>query len=169
MKQTTLHRGWHQISNSWGDALGLELEVIDREVSVGDFSLDLLAHDLGSSKTVIIENQFSKTDHDHLGKLLTYAAGKEALISIWISEEVRKEHRQALEWLNRKTDTHFFAVIVEFLKIDNSKPAFDFKPVVFPDKWEKPKKQKISTNISPKNEEYQAYFQVLIDELERNP
>ena len=96
---------------------------------------------------------------------LPNVVGKEALIGIWVSEEVRKEHRQALEWLNKKTDTHFFAVVVEVLKIEDSKPAFDFKPVVFPNGWQKPKCQKISTNLSPKNEKYKAYFQALTDEL----
>ena len=150
-----------------GDALGLELELTDKEASVGDFSLDLLAKDLNSSRTVIIENQFSQTDHDHLGKLLTYAAGHDASTVIWISETVRDEHRQALEWLNRKTgiDTQFFAVVVEGLQIDDSRPALDFKPVVFPNEWQKSQRQKASTNTSPKFEKYREYFQGLIDEL----
>ena len=147
------------------DALELKLEIMNREVPVGDFSLDLLAKDLGSSRTVIIENQFSKTNHDHLGKLLTYVVGKEASIGIWVSEEVRKEHRQVLEWLNKKTDMDFFAVVVEVLKIDDSKLAFDFKPVVFPNGWQKPKRQGTSTNLSLKDEKYKAYFQDLTDEL----
>ena len=150
-----------------GNALGLQLEVTNREASVGDFSLDLLAKDLNSGRTVIIENQLNPTDHSHLGQLLTYAAGRDASTVIWIAEEVRNAHRQALEWLNQKTgiDTQFFAVVVEGLQIDDSRPALDFKPVVFPNEWQKSQRQRASTNTSPKLEKYREYFQGLIDEL----
>lgn len=133
-----------------GDALGMDLELMDREASVGDFSLDLLAQDLGSSRTVIIENQLTQTDHDHLGKLLTYAAGFDALTAVWISEKVRDEHRQTLEWLNQKTDTElqFFAVEAVILKIGDSIPVLGFKVVAAPHEWQKSKKQKTATSIS---------------------
>ena len=149
-----------------GAALGLELELLEREAAVGDFSLDLLARDLGSSRKVIIENQLTQTDHDHLGKLITYAAGFGASVVVWVAESIRDEHRQALEWLNQRTDeeTHFFGVVVEVLVIDDSKPAYNFNPVVIPSEWQKSIKPP-SRILSSKGEKYRDYFQKLIDEL----
>jgi hypothetical protein len=150
-----------------GTSLGMELELTESEADVGDFSLDLLAKDLGTGRNVIVENQLTPTDHDHLGKLLTYAAGFDAAAVIWVAQAIRDEHRQALDWLNQKTneETHFFGVVVEVLQIDDSKPAFNFKPVVFPNEW-------LRGGIGPKGKEtttrgeaYRHFFQALIDEL----
>ena len=150
-----------------GKALGMELELVEQEASVGDFSLDLLAKDLGTSNPVIIENQLTATDHDHLGKLLTYAAGFDASTIIWIAETIREEHRQALEWLNQRTDSHshFFGVVVEVLQIDDSSPAFHFKPIVFPNEWQKTRRRRTEGTTTPRAEAYRNYFQLLIDEL----
>lgn len=149
------------------EAIGLDLEVSAREAGVGDFSLDILAKDLGTGRSVIIENQFGATDHDHLGKLITYAAGTDATAIIWITESIRDEHRQAIEWLNRRTDgdLHFFAVVLEAVQIDESRPAIMFKPVVYPNEWQRTTREKVEHQASPRGESYRAFFQGLIDEL----
>jgi hypothetical protein len=149
-----------------GQALGMELEVQEHEADVGDFSLDIMAKDLGAGRTVVIENQLTETDHDHLGKLLTYAGGFDAGVLVWISKELRDEHRKALEWLNERTgpDVDCFGVVIEVIRIDDSKPALNFKPVVFPNEWQKDKGGGRGV-VSPKAEAYREYFQSLIDEL----
>jgi len=153
-----------------GDAIGIELELTEREADVGDFSLDLLAIDLSRNAPVIIENQLSTTDHDHLGKLITYASGFDAEVVIWVSTAVREEHRQALDWLNQRTGskTDFFAVVVEVIRVGNSKPALQFRVVVSPNEWQKSARNKTSSTTSEKSERYRSYFQSLIDDLREN-
>ena len=92
-----------------GDALGMDLEVGAQEASVGSYALDILAHD-GNGRQVVIENQLEATDHTHLGQLLTYAAGFDANVIVWIARNFQDEHREALDLLNRRTgeDTEFF-------------------------------------------------------------
>ena len=151
-----------------GEALGLELELQSREAPVGLYSLDLLARDLGSDRPVIIENQLEATNHTHLGQLLTYASGYDAHVVVWIAKEFRDEHRQALDWLNQRSDenTEFFGVEIEVWKIDDSRPAPHFKLVATPNDWRKgkvPTKQEHAT--SERGEAYRVFFQGLIDRL----
>lgn len=119
-----------------GDALGVELKLVRTEAKVGGFSLDILAQDDDGSD-VAIENQFGKTDHPHLGKLLTYAAGVDAAKIVWVAEEFRDEHRVSLDWLNGRTDENaqFFGVVVELWKIDGSRPAPRFGLFASPNSW----------------------------------
>ncbi len=151
-----------------GDALGLELELQSREAPVGSYSLDLLAHDRKRGRPVIIENQLGTTDHTHLGQLLTYASGYDAHVAVWIAKEFRDEHRQALDWLNQRSDknTKFFGVEIELWKIGDSLPAPYFKLVATPNNW---RKEKVTTNkrenVSEKIAAYQPFFQGLIDAL----
>ncbi len=121
-----------------GDAIGLdELEVEEIESKVGNFSADILCRNNVDGHLVIVENQFGKTDHDHLGKLLTYAAGKGAATLVWVTEEFREEHRATIDWLNEHTSEgiHFFGVQMELWKIGDSRPAPQFHVVCKPNNW----------------------------------
>jgi hypothetical protein len=153
-----------------GEALGMDLELQETEASVGGYSLDVLATDLNQNRPVIVENQLETTNHDHLGKLLTYAAGYDANIIVWLTREFRDEHRQALDWLNQRTreDTQFFGVVVELLKIDGSRPAPQFRTVATPNDWRKETAATIRGEkqvVSPRGERYREFFQPLIDTL----
>jgi len=152
-----------------GEAVGLEIDAeVRQEVPVGLFSADLLGTDLGTSATVLIENQLEQTDHDHLGKLITYASGLDARVLIWVSTRVREEHRQALIWLNESTreEISFFGVEVELLVVDASLPAPHFSVVVEPNEWQK---QAASSSSAPteRGERYRAFWRRALEELLR--
>lgn len=151
-----------------GEVLGMELEVTEREANVGDFSVDIFARDLGRDRLVVIENQLEATNHSHLGQLITYAAGVEASIVIWISREFREEHRQALDWLNRGdgATTEYFGVVLELLQVDESKPAVNLRLVASPNDWSRQARRSPGIDdVSGKRSSYQEFFQELIDEL----
>lgn len=117
-----------------GKALGIELEVEGTEVSVGPYSADILARDLSSSGYVVIENQLRKTDHDHLGKAITYSAVLDAEAIVWIAADFTEEHKKALDWLNDNSteDVSYFGVRIEVWQIDDSRPAVRFNVVSWP-------------------------------------
>ncbi len=121
------------------DAVGIELELLETESFVGSFRADIYAQESGTERKVIIENQLEDTNHDHLGKVITYAAGKGAEVVIWVVRRARDEHRQAIEWLNQHTDSEFgfFLVEVELWQIGDSKPAPRFNVVEQPNEWAK--------------------------------
>ena len=87
-----------------GDTLGIDLELEAQEKAVGPFRADVLCKDIGTGAWVLIENQLERTDHGHLGQLLTYASGLEAVTVVWIAARFTDEHRSTLDWLNRITD-----------------------------------------------------------------
>ena len=122
-----------------GDALGTELVLRQTEASVGKFELDILAEEEGTGRTVVVENQLEATDHGHLGQLVTYASGFDASMVVWVARDIREEYRQAIEWLNDRTDerTGFFLVRVELWRIGESAPAPKFDVVVRPNEWAK--------------------------------
>ena len=120
-----------------GDALGIELELEAQEKSVGPFRADILCRSLDDDSLVLIENQLEKTDHIHLGQLLTYAAGLQSVTSVWIAANFTEEHRAALDWLNQVTNesVRFFGLEIELWQIDESVPAPKFNVVSKPNDW----------------------------------
>lgn len=102
------------------EAVGIDIVLEDTESPVGSFNVDIFASEEGTSRKIIIENQLEDTNHDHLGKIITYASGKNADVVIWIVKRAREEHRRAVEWLNQHTDETigFFLIEIELWKID---------------------------------------------------
>ena len=116
-----------------GEALNLDLTLTEREGSVGTLSVDIVAEsELG---VVVIENQLGKTDHGHLGQLLSYAAGREARFLVWVAPTFKEEHLEALVWLNRwmPEDIEVYGVEVSLIRIEDSRPAPVFRAVASPD------------------------------------
>lgn len=155
----------------------LDIDIIDSNVEegVGDFSCDIVAKDSDTKQTIIIENQFGTTDHDHLGKIFTYGAGKNAKIIIWIAEKFREEHKKTLEWLNENIDptsgVSFFGIAIKLIQIEDSpKVAPDFNVIVKPNTWERNIKISGTQPASDTNKKYLDFFTELVDEYSKiNP
>ena len=128
------------------DAVGLEITTDETESNVGDFSVDIFATETGTDRKIIIENQLEDTNHDHLGKLITYASGKSADIVIWVVKRAREEHRAAIEWLNNHTDEKisFFLVEIKLYQIGSSDMAVKFEVAEKPNDWTKEIKHQTS-------------------------
>ena len=126
------------------DIIGLTLTDVDKEVYVGPYRCDIVAKDETSGIIVIVENQLEGTNHDHLGKIITYASGLNAKVMIWIVKEAKEEHRAAIEWLNNNTnnDVNFFLIEIHAYKIGNSDPAPKFEVVEKPNDFVKRSKVK---------------------------
>jgi hypothetical protein len=150
------------------DALGLsELVLVAAEHWVGDFKLDILCTD--GDELVIIENQIDKSDHTHLGQIISYAAGVGAKKVIWVAESFRAEHAAALQFLNDNTtdDLSFFAVEVELWRIGDSPNASKFEVVVKPnDRVKSGREQaRVAASTTPTKQLQQKFWMALIDKL----
>ena len=138
-----------------GDELGMALERSEREKAVGPFSADIICADQISKFDVVIENHFTRTDHDHLGKMITYASGLQSQIIIWVAPRFRDEHRSAIDWLNDISgpETGFFGVVLEVFQISDSAYAPHFDIVARPNDWQRQVKRSSSTSRGmPPNE-----------------
>ena len=151
------------------NALGMDdLELAGSEVSVGPFSADLVLDDSNSGK-VVVENMIGKTDHDHLGKLITYAAGLDASHAVLITEAFRDEHRSALQWLNAncRNSVSFFGIELKVWKIGGSSPAPQFDIVVQPDEWVRRVRAANSGELSPTQLAYLDFWAEFLAEFRR--
>lgn len=146
-----------------GEALHLDLDLVEAEGQVGPFAVDIVA-DAGSG-LVVIENQLEQTDHSHLGQLLTYAAGRDARILIWITPQFRDEHRAALDWLNHWTpeEIEVYGVEVRAIRIGDSLAAPEFRAVAFPNSWSRGASSRTKSAPSESKEQFRAFYQPLID------
>lgn len=143
------------------DAVGLDITVDETESSVGDFNVDIYASETGTDRKIIIENQLEDTDHDHLGKLITYASGKGADVVIWVVKHAREEHKAAVEWLNNHTDDKigFFLCEIKLFQIGDSQIAPAFTVVERPNDWTKEIRKTASANSTQQQrlEYWQAF------------
>ncbi len=120
-----------------GEAIGIELELEATEKNVGPFRADILCRDTATGNWVLVENQLERTDHGHLGQLLTYAAGLKAVTIVWVANPFTEEHRAALDWLNDVTreGINFFGLEIELWQIGGSPPAPKINVVSKPNDW----------------------------------
>ena len=145
------------------ETIGVELMNAQTEVGVGQFHVDILAEDETGHK-VVIENQLESTNHDHLGKLITYASGLGAEVVIWIVSRAREEHEQAINWLNENTteEANFFLIEIEVWQIGDSSPAPRFNVIAKPNDWAKTVKQTGAGNkVTELKLQQQSFFESL--------
>lgn len=156
------------------DAVGLDLELVSQEEFIGPYRADIICKDRLSGQTVLIENQLEKTDHLHLGQILTYAAGIEAKTVIWVASRFTDEHRAALDWLNEITDEEyeFFGLEIELWRIGDSAPAPKFNLISSPNEWSRRVREATSGTKShgPRQALYLRYWQAFhLYQKEQNP
>jgi len=151
------------------EQLGIEIEPIGTEVSVGRFKIDILAKEPNTGEHIIIENQLEPTNHDHLGKVITYAAGLDARYLIWIVKDVLPEHLKAIEWLNDHLDEAIccFLIRIEVWQIGESMPAPRFEIISTKNAWVASLKKTTSTEVSPLKIRQQQFWSEFCDYIRR--
>jgi hypothetical protein len=150
LEKVTLREAWFSECNDFtpwlaeeenlkllGETIGIELELESKEKDVGPFRADILCKDTANDSWVLIENQLERTDHSHLGQLITYASGLNAVTIVWIAERFTEEHRAAMDWLNERTDEkiNLFGLEIELWRIGDSPIAPKFNIISQPNDW----------------------------------
>ena len=142
------------------EEIGITAENIKTEANAGRYFVDITAEESLTEKKIVVENQLERTDHDHLGKLLTYASSFDACIIVWVVRDITEEHQKAIEWFNDHMDNEiaFFLVKVEVYRIGNSKSAPMFNVVVEPNSWSKIVKGRGVTTTKLNHQRFWAGF-----------
>lgn len=132
------------------EELGLAHDFVATEQPVGRYRADIVFSDEETGHLVLVENQLTRTDHSHLGQILTYAAGLDVMTVIWVAESFTDEHRGALHWLNEHTHDglSFIGVEVELWRIGDSDPAPRFNVVVKPNEWARSIRKTVQGTLS---------------------
>ena len=151
---------------SRGLGSGFDLELVETEASTGTFRTDIVARNAADDSLVIIENQYGRSNHDHLGKTLTYLAAHDARVCVWIAERFADDHKAALTWLNDNTpeEVGFFAVAPKLMRIGDSPPGLRFDVIVAPNQFVKQVK-KTERVISSAVKEVRGLFWPMFLEL----
>ena len=185
LERVDLRKGWQHEAHDFtpwlahpdnlallSDTVGLDLELQGTEESVGRFSADIFCKDTLRDEWVLIENQLERTNHTHLGQLLTYAAGLDAVSVIWVARRFTEEHRAALDWLNTITTegVNFFGIEIELWRIGSSPVAPKFNLVSKPNNWSKAVAQAArgDGSLSDTQQLYLRYWQAFSDYFERH-
>ena len=149
------------------DIVGLTLTDIEKEAYVGAYRCDLVAIDEPTDTKVIIENQLEDSNHDHLGKIITYASGLDAEVIIWIVKNAREEHRSAIEWLNNNMvkEINFFLIELRAYKIGDSLPAPKFEIVEQPNDFIKSTKSIKSDSEMNRSQSERLNFWTIFNEI----
>ena len=152
------------------ETLGIDLELKAIEESVGPFRADILCSDNSEETSlVLVENQLERTDHKHLGQLMTYAAGLHTVTIVWIAEKFTEDHRAALDWLNEITNTkfRFFGLEIELWRIGNSLAAPKFNIVSKPNDWSRSFAKSAQENWTDSAKLYYEFWQVFCEYIQK--
>jgi len=184
LKKVELREAWKHEANDFtkwlaqeenlrllGDEIGFDIKLIQTEANVGSFNVDILAEEENTGHKIIIENQLEITNHDHLGKLVTYASGFDAKIIVWLVKDVREEHRQAIDWLNEHTDEgiEFYLAKIELWQIGESPYAPKFEIISKPNDWTKTVRNSADTgNLTDTKIKQMEFWSLLKDYAKRN-
>jgi len=141
-----------------GNIIGIDIIDAETEVPIGNYRLDILAYESGTERKIAIENQYGTTNHTHLGQLITYMAGINAEVVVWIAEDFNTEHITAINHLNQISNEEiaFFCIRPRLIKINDSKPAIEFLVVAKPDEWER--RVRSSSTISDRQAAYNKFW-----------